>query len=317
MDESVDSGAVESPVPEADLSIAEHAARFGPNADRTVETPPPPAETETPAETITDADPGDETRERDASGKFIKTPRERKAASQKATGADVPRIAELTRRLRETERERDEARNAGRTVEAPAAPTQAAPTPQPSASIKPKLEDFGYDVEAWGDALTDWKLSEKERTSREQTERQALATSWNTRIDAAKAKYPDFEDVALLAPTRIPPGSLVDAWILEHKTGADVLYFLQQHPAELDAMLKQPVIDQAEALSLLSQRLAAPLRSQAMPTGAVATAPVSSVPRPPTPVRTATVRVADGPPDGELSIAEHEKHYNKSAQRFR
>ena len=109
--------------------------------------------------------------------------------------------------------------------------------------------------------------------------------------------------------TAIPPGSLIDAWVLEHKTGADVLYHLQSHPDELHALLSQPVIDQAETLALLSQRFnGASPRSATVATGS-APALVSPAPRPPNPVRTSPQHASDEPPGDDASLADHERYY--------
>ena len=304
-------------VTEPEPSLAEHEATFG-----TIDRPPDPA-----AAAVPDDDTPAASRARDDQGKFIKPVRHR-ATSQQAGPADVPRIAELTKRLRETEAERDalKARSAptlepAAAAAAPAAEPTAgrAPTPaSPAAAVKPKLDDF----QEYGDyveALADWKISEARRQDREtyqkESEAAKLAESWRTRVDGAKTKYPDFEQVALKAPTTIPQGSLVDAWILEHRSGADVLYSLQKDPAELARILALPLFDQVEALSLLAQRLGQPAREPAVRTGAAATSSPKPAPRPPTPVRSGAMPAADEPPGDDASIASFEKFYYRDRSR--
>ena len=299
------------PEPAVESSLAEHEAEFGGGST------PPTSEAE--------PDRGEErqpsARDRDDQGKFVK-PEKHRAKSQEATARDVPRIAELTKRLRDAEAERDALRARPTPIAEPR-PTAPEPSIVPretratvpaTATAKPKIDDF-QDYDAYIEALTDWKIGEGRRQDRETAQREAdataLTTSWRTRVDSAKTRYPDFEQVALLTPTAIPQGSLVDAWILEHRTGADVLYTLQQNPGELDRILALPIFDQVEALTLLGQRMVSP-REPAVRTGAAATPSVKIAPRPPTPVRTSAVSASDEPPDPEKdSLAEHERFYHR------
>jgi len=298
------------PEPEPEQSLAEHEAEFGSAAQRPAADPEPEP----------DEDPRRPPRERDDQGKFTKPPKHR-AAKQEATAADVPRIAELTRRLRETEAERDALRSRPRTapIEAPGVPDAILHPPVPrgntaTTATKPKIDDF----QEYGDyveALADWKIAEARRQDREVAQKDAetarISASWRERTEAAKAKYADFEQVALLAPTTIPQGSLIDAWILEDTSGADVLYTLQKDPGELSRILALPIFEQVKALSLLAQRLS-PTREPAVRTGAAATPPVKVAPRPPTPVRTSAVPAPDEPPDPEhASLAEFERYYHR------
>jgi hypothetical protein len=302
----------DQPAPEPELSLAEHEAQFG-TEGRGPQPEPEPGPDEPEPE------PDGRRVERDASGKFVKPERHR-AKSQQAGAGDVPRIQELTRKLRETEAERDALRTAPRpTLSPPPAPAPAVAdrdVARPAAPAgKPKIDDF----QEYGDyveALADWKIAEARRQDRETTQRETearqVADSWRTKVDAAKTKYADFEQVALLAPTAIPQGSLIDAWILEHRSGADVLYTLQQNPQELSRILALPIFDQVEALTLLGQRTG-PTREADVNTGASPTTRQKVAPRPPTPVRTSAVSTGDEPPDPETaSLAQHEKYYYRT-----
>src|SRR5690242_13494806 len=94
--------------PPADLTLAEHQAKFYPKAkkgndtpkapDRVTEAEPEPVTAETKAETA-----------RNDKGQFQKVEKERhRAKSQQASAEDAPRIRELTAKLRAAERERDD-----------------------------------------------------------------------------------------------------------------------------------------------------------------------------------------------------------------
>ncbi len=309
-----------APVPADSGSLADHEAAYASPDRARAESQTPPAETaeaDAPATTETPDVDG----ERDPkTGRYL--PRRHRAASQEATPADVPRIRELTARLRATEAERDELRaRTGRPQGAPeVSTTPPAPVPPPS---KPKPTPDQYsDWTDYNSALIDWnveqaltayqaKQQQAEQARIQAAERDRLITSWDQRKAAAKEKYPDFQAVALDADTRIPAGSLIDAWILEHKAGADVLYALQKDPAELDRLLNLPLFDQAEALALLSQRFNGhPPRTAAAATGSAPAPVVPSVPRPPNPVRTGPIQSGDEPPDEtHSSLYDHEKYY--------
>lgn len=301
LDESDPAGASDATL-EPDVSLDDFVEEF-PTGDRPTPAPVARVATEALSTPSTETPEAVIPRDRDDAGKFVKT--RQRAKSQQASREDVPRIADLTKRLREAEAERDALK--ARPAEQPRAPV-AAPEPTKTApaverSAKPKIDDFD-DYGVYLEAVTDWKIADARATDRDTQQREAettrLATSWRDRVEAAKAEYPDFEAVALLAPTSIPQGSLVDAWILEHKAGAKVLYHLQKHPDALQSLLTMPLFDQVDGLSLLAQRLTGPAPSS-VATGVPAT-PHSRVPRPPTPVRTGPVRATEEPPGDEADL---------------
>lgn len=278
--------------------------------------------------------------ERDATGRFTRG--RHRARSQQAGPDDVGRIGELTRQLRTAERERD----ALKTPASPAAPAAAAPAPAPVPRAaapppprvatpppvvddpEPRVEDEKFaDYSDWIKAHNRWSAREELRerdkvtTQREtaqqtDTERRRIAESFSEKITAAKTRYPDFQQVALDAPSAIPPGSIIDAWIFEHKSGADVLYHLQKSPTELQQILALPLLDQVEHLTLLGQRLASsPPRAAAVSTGAAPTVPVVPAPRPPTPVRTGPMRTGSELPGDDASLRDHEHAFEYKGRR--
>src|SRR5206468_8887014 len=182
---------------------------------------------------------------------------------------------------------------------------------------------YGAYVTALSEWIADQKITAWE-AKRQQAEQQRIAdaearrihTSFEERKAAARLKHPDFDAVALESETAIPAGSLIAAWILEHKTGAEVLYHLQSHPDELDALLKGPVLEQAESLALLSQRFSSNGRSRAAETGSAPATNGSPPPRPPNPVRTGPLRSGSEPPDPDkASLAEHERYWSQQRSR--
>jgi hypothetical protein len=85
-----------------------------------------------------------------------------------------------------------------------------------------------------------------------------VAESWRSRVDAATKKHPDFVKVALEAPTDIRPGSVIDAFILERETGAEVLYYLQSHKADVARIGALSQLQQVAELLKIEASLAAP-----------------------------------------------------------
>ncbi len=86
-----------TPEPPPEQSLAEHEAEFGTVDKR------PQADPEGEPEEDSRRPP----RDRDETGKFVKPTEKHRAAKQEAGARDVPRIQELTRKLREAETERD------------------------------------------------------------------------------------------------------------------------------------------------------------------------------------------------------------------
>jgi hypothetical protein len=149
----------------------------------------------------------------------------------------------------------------------------AAPDAKPAASSaaaapdgKPDPETFPYGTSdpAYLEALTDWKVGQQFATARRQADEHAQAqrvvATFQTRAEVLRAKYPDFDQVALHTPTEIQPGSVVDHYVLTKPAGPDVLYHLHQpaNAAERRRILNLAPDDQFEALIRLGDRLTAP-----------------------------------------------------------
>lgn len=327
---------------EAPASILQHAEQFKPGSVRDVADRPVEGEQ-------ADAPKEGETAERGPDGKFVKV--KHRAKSQQATPEDVEAINGYTKRIKEYEarvgadivqkpgesqrvyemrRRAELLERQQKPAERPAPRVETRPEPRPEPAKAPEdqkpvdsdpkyADDYGLYLEdraAWA-AREEWRKlraheAETAKAAKLAEDHEKAQKSWIERVSAAKTKYPDFEAVAF-APTRIPTGSLMDAWIMEHKAGADVLYSLQQHPGEVERILSLPLLDQVEELALLAQRLTPP-RQAAVNSGA-APAPrlVNLPPRPPTPERTEAQRATDGPPptDGSLSVLKHAKAFLK------
>jgi len=329
-----DAASPPAPPPEESLSLQDHERLYGEGAQQT-QAEPREAPAELPAAGEPDAaDEGtpeteDAAGPRDEKGRFLPKTRHR-AASQQATPEDSPRIRELTRKWREAEAERDQlrAQSVPRGTPAPP-PAPIAEKPKPVFDeYLARENDYSAALAKFTDDLTDWKTDQKlaawenkrqeqERQRAAEVDRQRLTKSWTERVTAAKTRYPDFESVALQSDTAIPQGSLIDAWILEHKSGADVLYYLQSHPEEVTTLLGQSVLEQAESLALLSQRLNGhSTRRPDAATGSSATVAPIIQPKPPNPVRTGPLQTGNEPPDPDkASLIDHERYWSHQRSR--
>ena len=323
-------------------SLAEHEAQY------IGEKPPPLVpELEPPAEEAPPAPLTAQQKRDKESGKFIEGKVRHRAKSQQAGAEDVPRIKELTRQIRERDEELARLRTpspngngAGAHVPQPSAPPSAnvAPAaserfllPAPPFDPEPKRNDprYGGDVSAYTIDAARWGARQEmrqqefdryvasEKTKQEETER-SENTEFSKRVDAAKADYDDFEDVAF-GPTPIAKDTIPDIFIRRDENGPKVLYYLQHstHRQELDELLKMPELAQVKFLSLLSQRLSS---NGSAPVGSTtSTAQPRTIvlpPKPPNVVRTEAQPARSGlPTDRELSLSEHEHYYRPKPRR--
>lgn len=285
-------------------------------------------------------------------GQFDKGKVRHKAESQKATPADVPRINQLTARAKtaeeraeRAERELAELRAAGGTKKEIAQAEQKVETAiervSPSTFTEPEpTEDdpkFAGDYGKYLRAVSAWEgrkayheakhadRIEAEKATKQQTEREAQK-AWTGRMEAARDRYDDFDTVAFASQPAwldkndkpLRHGVALDSWIMEHRSGPDVLYYFQseKNRQELDSLLAKPMIEQLDHLALLSQRLLPSSSSQAGVTGSAAgrTHTVVLPPKPPNPVRTEAQRTTGGPPptDGSLGVLAHARTFKRS-----
>jgi hypothetical protein len=309
------------PEPTAEeTSVASHAAAFDPKRPPVSQTPEPQA---TPS----------------AVPEPTEKPSQRhRAQSQKAGPADVPRINELTRKLREAEAELARFRSTPAptpSTDAPKPPIVAAAAKPVEAPVsgftepEPVLDDFMQEADpysAWQRAVGKYDRR-KERWEEQQaaavtaqttqaTERlQQQYQAHSTRLSAFIATHPDFAQKvqASDAANREMPDLLQRA-ILEDDNGPAMLYAFASDPVFYDEMHLlsdgRPITE--SSVAILRRRLNAQLtRTQAAATGSAAAMPTTSwTSRPPNPVRTSPLQTGDDPPGDGHSLAEHAKHYS-------
>jgi hypothetical protein len=268
----------------------------------------------------------------------------KRAAKQAARDTDVPRIRELTAKLRAAERERDQA--LGRTPAAePTAPATAGPqTNSPATTAPPRTAPVApapagpsglwavpeekddprpTDAEEYAEIVR-WEARQQMReanrrhteTQQQQRQRevqQQIAVGWHQQVTAAMTKYPDFQAKAKIAEAYIPEGSVMDGWILSQPGGADLMYHLATHLDELQTIKGMGPFEAARTLTLLQQRLTPD--GESAQTGSAPAPPTLRAPRPPNPVRTGPMSTGDEPPGADASVADHERYFYKSRRR--
>lgn len=150
-----------------------------------------------------------------------------------------------------------------------AGPSPAAATdprdPEPDPENAERYPDGLYDRKYYRD-LADWSARNVLRAEREQMatatkQRQAderereRNRSWKERVDAARAKDPDYDAKAFSGPTSWQQGSPIDVWILDSPQGADLLPYLMTHPEEARRIDALPAVLQLRELARLEQSL--------------------------------------------------------------
>jgi hypothetical protein len=203
------------------------------------------------------------------------------AASDTADPIKAKTKARIDELLAGQARERDRAdraerhireQEARRAAQPPADARPAASSAAPAGLEKPDPAKFDYGTADPGylEALADYKVDTRlaaERSTWERGQQQLRAqeefgrvvSAFQQRADVVRAKHPDFDAVALEAPTAIAPGSLADFWCRENEAGAEILYHLQTptNAAETRRILALPYPQQISALVRLGDRLTA------------------------------------------------------------
>ena len=271
------------------------------------ETPVPPTLPEAPAETPAKADEP-ETKTAKESG----TKEEEEQVKGEETHGEKPekvqkRIDRLTRdkyELKGRIAALEEQLAAGKPADKPAEKPAAAETTSADATAKPKpkfkdflTEDKAYEdaQEEYTEALTDWKLAEREKT-RAEAERKAEASraaetrrsDWATKEAAIVEVYPDYQEAK--ESTKIfcnkDELGLFDDMLQESERGPEVLYHLMKHQEDLNRIVHLAPIPMARELGKIEAKLAPP-EKPAPDTKSPAPAPTAratSAPKPITPV---------------------------------
>lgn len=165
----------------------------------------------------------------------------------------------------------------------------------------PKEADFD-DFMAYEDAKADYRirkaLAEQRLSDREATTsrtqhaaRQEAVEAFQDRMDEARERIPDFDDVIAKAKGRDVAPHLTDL-IVESEKGGLLAYYLAKNPAELQRLNGMSERQAAKAVGALEQRLT--LAKPKTATNA------------PAPAKPVTGAAAPGPDPSKMSMAEYE-----------
>jgi len=277
-----------------------------------------------------------ESAERDETGKFKAKHR---AKSQQASADDVPRIAELTRKLREAERERDEAR---RTTTQTQEPVREQPRASSAAATFPTWDEYvaikgneGKSWEQYSDERTDWRYDQRRAAERAEEAQQAetrshreVVTKYLDQLEDARKAFADFDDIVGEHAEPIPVSDVVGRAALE--VGPRASYYLATHPEEREALSRDTAIAAdtpgfkaavagvaryLKSLVAAEQRPSPSSRAAAAATGSAPMRGPTLLPKPPNPVRTGTVRSAEALPGDDAPLEEHERAFYRPSRR--
>lgn len=104
------------------------------------------------------------------------------------------------------------------------------PTKQDDAS-KPKFSDYN-DIEAYTEAVTDWKLERKLQEVQQQNKQKSATETYNSRVREFEKVRPDFQEV--LASTELQISQPVTELILESEVGPAVVLYLAENEDETE-----------------------------------------------------------------------------------
>ena len=185
--------------------------------------------------------------------------------THKRKGGFQKRIDKLTRRQAELESQNaallEALRQSGKAPDNKPAEENKAPVSEG----KPKPEDFENHDE-FVEALTDWKVEQKLNTSQKKVQEQQAReeqnrqqTEFQTRMDSARERYEDFDDV--MGESEVPVTPAMSEIIMTSEVGPDIAYYLANNPEEAGKIAKMPALAAAKALGKLEDKLEAQLKA--------------------------------------------------------
>lgn len=206
------------------------------------------------------------------------------------------RISELNARAKRAEEERDALRRKLEELERAARPAaeKSEPAAKPETKLadddpKPKLKDFlakakegqtYEDVqEEWEEACAAWRDRQRVKEARKAEEERYKATlreKVEGRLNAAKAKYSDFDQVAGALPKLTPA---MQQFVVENDSGFDVVYSLGKNVDEFRRIAQLSPANQIAELGWMAKSLGGSASSA--PEKPKPAAPVSKAPAPP------------------------------------
>lgn len=179
------------------------------------------------------------------------------------------RIERFNRRLAEKEAEIEHWRKVAlQSAQNGTQQTQSATQPIVS-SEKPKFSDYN-DIEAYTDAMTEWKLEQREIAQRQQK----IVQTFQEREQALRARDPEYDEVIADFKDRYKHVNApeVNQYIAESEMGPELFYHLANNTAEVDRILGLPPLRRVAELGKLEVKLGS-VGSETKPANKVSKAP--------------------------------------------
>lgn len=303
-------------------SVADHAAQFGPDRDRSDDEKPPVVVPVT----------------RNAQGEFKRPSRAERRTIEGYKKDLEYKVAQLTRERDELKAKQAPASSSTPTIPAPSPVTPSIapaakdvpipPYQKPEPTIKALQEQFP-DKDPYELLPKEYRQWERDRETWEKEQQAVTAVittglahreTFAAAINAALPADPELQAAVKTIEAHPLPDTLrLALWGLDNPK--EIVKYLAAHPEDLQdalALGERPLSETAVALvSRQLRRFLAPAASGAAATGSSAPAPKAFIaPRPLTPVQTKPMTPAEPPPtDGSLSITEHARHFGPKARR--
>lgn len=130
---------------------------------------------------------------------------------------------------------------------------EQAPAASVVTSAKPTLQQFHGNIEAYTDALTDWKLSQQRETQQAQT----VVQTYKQKEQSFKAEHPDYDEVMaeFADDYKHVNAPEINSYLVESDIGPELYYHLATHTDELDRILKLTPIRRVAELGKIEDRL--------------------------------------------------------------
>jgi hypothetical protein len=152
--------------------------------------------------------------------------------------------------------------------------------PEPREEDYPSQQEWFSAVRQWDKAQLKQELALEQQASRQQQAEQQRLSSLQEQATAARQKYADF-DTVLDRLSGIYSAPALDACVRDSDLGAELAYYLAQHPEEitrLNDVARERPLAMAREIGKLEVRLTSPSNGTSRPT------PPTPKPAPPTPL---------------------------------
>lgn len=187
--------------------------------------------------------------------------------------------------------------------------------PAPQNTDKPKFSDYN-DIEAYTEAVTEWKVSRALQQVQQQSQVQQLTQTYEQRLVEYKKSVPDFDAVMTefvedYGDMNVP--EIVQV-AMESQVGPQLAYYLASNVEEVERIAKLPSHRRLLELGKLEDRLAKPVAVETQPEPPPAKK-VTSAPPPVKPVRGTGKVESNDLSDPNLSYSEWVKRREASLRR--